>query len=251
MARAHWVGGTPPTGSTWSWSCSPPPFFLTGMLGMAPKTAADPGRRPRPLVVDDDVYWRKGWYENPNDPRWLVQDRLVPYNYSMNMAKPGAWGGTIVLLAGGGDPPGGAVRPLPLGGFWRLLGVHHLGAGGGVCLSLRHGGGPQDIQSVTLLEALPEDDYVRTNGLTTAAASSATSAAGRPAPVRCTSTPPPPPFWRWEKGRAPSISTARPRPDPNLVRRPAGRHRRDVSVRCVLAPDLLHLFLDALPGQRV
>ena len=57
------------------------------------------------------------------------------------------------------------MRPLPLGGFWRLLGVHHLGAGGGVCLSLRHGGGPQDIQSVTLLEALPEDDYVRTNGL--------------------------------------------------------------------------------------
>ena len=28
-----------------------------------------------PMYVDDDYYWRNGWYDNPNDPRVLVQTR--------------------------------------------------------------------------------------------------------------------------------------------------------------------------------
>ena len=58
------------------------------------------------------------------------------------------------------------MRPLPLGGFWRLLGVHHLGAGGGVLpFSTTRRWPPKTSGPSTLLEALPEDEYVRTNGL--------------------------------------------------------------------------------------
>lgn len=40
--------------------------------------------------VDDDIYWKNGWYNNPNDRRWMIQDRMCSSNYSLNMGKPGA-----------------------------------------------------------------------------------------------------------------------------------------------------------------
>ena len=164
MARAHWVGHTA-YGIYLVLELLPAAIFLTGMLGMARRRRQILAADPVPLVVDDDVYWRKGWYENPNDPRWLVQDRLVPYNYSMNMAKPGAWGGTIALLAGVGI----LLVGLCVLFLWADFG------GSSVSITSERVAvsaflydtevAPQDIQSVTLLEALPEDDYVRTNGL--------------------------------------------------------------------------------------
>ena len=168
-ALPWWITGPLGGAHTASWiylvlELLPAAIFSPGYFGW-PEDGGRSGRRPRPLVVDDDVYWRKGWYENPNDPRWLVQDRLVPYNYSMNMAKPGAWGGTIAPVGGGGDPPGGAVRPLSLGGFWRLLGVHHLSEQV-ACLpfsTTRRWPPRHPVRHPS--EALPEDEYVRTNGL--------------------------------------------------------------------------------------
>lgn len=164
MARAHWVGHTA-YGIYLVLELLPAAIFLTGMLWMARRRRQILAADPVPLVVDDDVYWRKGWYENPNDPRWLVQDRLVPYNYSMNMAKPGAWGGTIALLAGVGI----LLVGLCVLFLWADFG------GSSVSITSERVAvsaflydtevAPQDIQSVTLLEALPEDDYVRTNGL--------------------------------------------------------------------------------------
>lgn len=57
------------------------------------------------ISEDDDVYWKNGWYNNPNDKRLWVPDRFFPSNYSTNMAKPvgkiftfGLLGGTMVLL---------------------------------------------------------------------------------------------------------------------------------------------------------
>ena len=247
MARAHWVGHTA-YGIYLVLELLPAAIFLTGMLWMARRRRQILAADPVPLVVDDDVYWRKGWYENPNDPRWLVQDRLVPYNYSMNMAKPGAWGGTIALLAGGGDPPGGGLCVLFL---WADF--------GGSSVSITSGRvavsaflydtevAPKTSGPSPFWRPCRRMNTSAPTAWTTAAASSATSAVGRPAPVRCTSTPTPPPSWRWETGRAPSISTARTPAQTqtwyaDLLAVTAGM----LSVRCVLAPDLLHLSLDAL-----
>lgn len=41
-----------------------------------------------PIYVDDDEYWKNGWYCNPNDPHILVQDRMNSINFSFNMARP-------------------------------------------------------------------------------------------------------------------------------------------------------------------
>lgn len=40
--------------------------------------------------MDDDYYWRKGWYSNPNDKRLLVPSRLNSMNQEFNMAKKSA-----------------------------------------------------------------------------------------------------------------------------------------------------------------
>lgn len=50
-----------------------------------------------PLYVDDDIYWKNGWYNNPNDKRLLVQDWACSFNYATNMARPA---GKISLVAG-------------------------------------------------------------------------------------------------------------------------------------------------------
>ena len=48
--------------------------------------------------VDDDYYWRKGWYSNPNDKRIFVPSRLNSMNQEFNMAKKSAIVINIVLL---------------------------------------------------------------------------------------------------------------------------------------------------------
>lgn len=56
----------------------------------------------QPVEVDDDEYWKTGWYENPQDPHLLVQNRLCDTNYTFNMAHPAArWinvGITLILV---------------------------------------------------------------------------------------------------------------------------------------------------------
>lgn len=57
----------------------------------------------QPVEVDDDEYWKSGWYENPQDPHLLVQNRLCDTNYTFNMARPAArWinVGITLLLVG-------------------------------------------------------------------------------------------------------------------------------------------------------
>lgn len=43
-----------------------------------------------PVYVDDDEHWKNGWYSNPNDKRFLVNDKFCNSNMSFNMARPGA-----------------------------------------------------------------------------------------------------------------------------------------------------------------
>lgn len=56
-------------------------------------------------IVDDDEYWAEGYYYNPNDTHFLVQNRSGNANMSFNMAKPAAKVlvsilevGTVVLI---------------------------------------------------------------------------------------------------------------------------------------------------------
>lgn len=54
----------------------------------------------QPVEVDDDEYWKNGWYENPQDPHLLVQNRLCDTNYTFNMARPAArWLNAGITLA--------------------------------------------------------------------------------------------------------------------------------------------------------
>lgn len=53
-----------------------------------------------PLLVDDDMYWKNGWYSNPGDKRLFVQNRMCNANFSMNMAKPAAKAITGIETAG-------------------------------------------------------------------------------------------------------------------------------------------------------
>mgnify|MGYP000034318842 FL=1 len=54
----------------------------------------------QPVFVDDDDYWKTGFYYNPNDPHLFVPDRLCSTNYSLNYARTGAkvFTGTITAI---------------------------------------------------------------------------------------------------------------------------------------------------------
>lgn len=55
-----------------------------------------------PFYIDDDYYWRKGWYNTPNDKRYFVQDRVNSMNYSLNYGHPSAKYVTGGMLVGTG-----------------------------------------------------------------------------------------------------------------------------------------------------
>lgn len=116
------------------------------------------------LIVDDDEYWKNGWYNNPNDNHLWVQDRMCSTNYSMNMGKPGAKAIAI----------GSAVfiTAIIVGVFALILSFENAK----VTFSME---GNQvkinavmydtsfkvsEIQSVKLLEKIPEDNFTKTNG---------------------------------------------------------------------------------------
>lgn len=117
-----------------------------------------------PLVVDDDEYWKNGFYYNPSDHRMLVPDRMQSSNYTLNYARRGAW-----IFSG-------SITALLLGCFiWVasvLIPFLHVtidiqliddtlqisSAGYSSSLSI------DDLRHVELLEELPHDDFSRING---------------------------------------------------------------------------------------
>lgn len=51
-------------------------------------------------VVDEDEYWEKGFYYNPNDNRLFVEDRDNSMHMGLNMAKKSAWVITGITILG-------------------------------------------------------------------------------------------------------------------------------------------------------
>lgn len=140
-------------------------FILAAILWMM-KKRQELLKTEEPLsYVDDDIYWKNGWYNNPRDRRWVVPDRMCSSNYSFNMGKPGvryltgALGSVIVIgvlwlvvVFFGMD----FVRPqLSIDGNQ----VTVRSAEYGISFARK------EIEDAELLENLPEEDFVRINGL--------------------------------------------------------------------------------------
>ena len=140
-------------------------FILAAILWMM-KKRQELLKIEEPLsYVDDDIYWKNGWYNNPRDRRWVVPSRMCSSNYSFNMGKPGvryltgALGSVIVIgvlwlvvVFFGMD----FVRPqLSIDGNQ----VTVRSAEYGISFDRK------EIEDAELLENLPEEDFVRINGL--------------------------------------------------------------------------------------
>ena len=130
------------------------------------RTAAQPAEPgDRPCYIDDDVYWKNGWYSNPNDKRVFVQDWACSANYTVNLGRPA---GKAWMAAGL------AVTAACL--IWLCVEMAKLDfvpirmevqedgisiTSGYTDLALSC----DEILDVELINALPEDNYRRTNGV--------------------------------------------------------------------------------------
>lgn len=122
---------------------------------------------PAPHYIDDDEYWKSGWYHNPNDRHILVQDRFCSLNYSFNFGRP-----AVKILIGFVTAATAAVLIWVAVLLVRLetaeVVLHQEGssysveAAGYECTFTM-----DDILSVSLLEDLPDERYTRTNGAST------------------------------------------------------------------------------------
>lgn len=62
------------------------PILIAGIRRKSELLSANPA----PIYVDDDEYWKSGFYYNPDDPHMLVPNRLQSGNYAFNYANRGA-----------------------------------------------------------------------------------------------------------------------------------------------------------------
>lgn len=140
-------------------------FILAALLWMM-KKRRETLKAEEPLsYVDDDIYWKNGWYNNPKDRRWMVQDRMCSSNYSLNMGKPGAR-----YLAGIGIVAIVLVVLWMLIVFFQMDFVHpklQIEETQVTVRSAEYGitFGREDIREIELLDALPEEEFRRTHGL--------------------------------------------------------------------------------------
>ena len=140
-------------------------FILAAILWMM-KKRQELLKTEEPLsYVDDDIYWKNGWYNNPRDRRWVVPSRMCSSNYSFNMGKPGvryltgALGSVIVI---------GVLWLVVV--FFRMDFVRPQLSIDGNQVTVRSAEygisfDRKEIEDAELLENLPEEDFVRINGL--------------------------------------------------------------------------------------
>ena len=122
----------------------------------------------QPITIDDDEFWKNGWYNNPYDTRLMVPDRMCGMNYSFNMAKPASWliyGGTVVLLAG--TILWVAVVMIQLSTAETSFSLEN----GRACFKAagyEYEFTPDEVEGLELLSKLPEENFMKTNGGATA-----------------------------------------------------------------------------------
>ena len=116
------------------------------------------------IEIDDDVYWKNGWYSNPHDKRLFVPDRMCSTNYSMNMAKTSAkiWTAVIGVIVIGCVI---WVAALLIEFATTEVTVHMENGMMDVRAAFYdYQIEREDILSVKLLDEMPEDNFYRNNG---------------------------------------------------------------------------------------
>ena len=142
-----------------------PGFFLIGgFFYMRSRKEKLLQKNDRPLYIDDDVYWKNGWYSNPNDRRLMVQDWACSWNYTTNMARPaGKIFMFLALLFVAACLVWGCVQ------IWKIdfVPIELNISGKQVVITSGYsdyGIACDDITGVELLDSLPDDDYRKING---------------------------------------------------------------------------------------
>lgn len=118
----------------------------------------------QPLYVDDDEYWKTGYYYNPSDPHVLVQNRLQSGNYTLNYSTRGAkifTGLTFILITACIAWMIGALVPFINVRIDTQLDSDKLTISAAIYSSEIYF---DDIEEIQLLDELPDNDFVRTNG---------------------------------------------------------------------------------------
>ena len=139
-------------------------FLIGGFFYMRSRKEKLLQKNERPLYIDDDVYWKNGWYSNPNDKRLMVQDWACSWNYTTNMAKPA--GKIFMFLAivfVAVFLVWGCVE------MWKIDFVPIELNTSDTQVEITSGYSDydiayDDITGVELLDSLPDDDYRRING---------------------------------------------------------------------------------------
>lgn len=139
-------------------------FFLVGFPYMAFRKRKILSSDERPAYIDDDVYWKNGWYSNPNDPKLLVQDWACPWNYTTNMARPAGRicmaAGVLVALFSFGIAIWFTVK-------FEFTPIDMELAEDGIKITSGYSDveiGYEEITGLEVIPQLPEDDFRRVNG---------------------------------------------------------------------------------------
>ena len=143
-------------------------LFLLPLLTIQRKKRKILATDSSPLYTDDDEYWKNGWYSNPHDRHILVQDRMNSINLSFNMARPAARIICGIIIVG--------TIALCLWSFSLVFQTKNIemqvtshsntitiSSSGYKCEFTK-----EEIESITLLDSLPKDSFIRTNGLSSA-----------------------------------------------------------------------------------
>lgn len=113
---------------------------------------------------DDDEYWKKGWYDNPNDSKILVQDRMCSTNTTFNMGKPVS---KVLMVGTLGITVGILIWVIVV--MIRFMTMNVVMEQNGDYFTFQAAGyettfSASDIQSVDLIGKLPDEGFSKTNG---------------------------------------------------------------------------------------
>lgn len=115
-------------------------------------------------MIDDDEFWKNGWYNNPNDKRLFVQNRFCSTNYSLNL---GRRAGKVIAAVTA------VITIITIVG---TIGMTWWFENPSITLKIKndvvfvegamyHTEIPvEEIRSIRLLSNLPDDDFIKTNG---------------------------------------------------------------------------------------
>lgn len=117
-----------------------------------------------PLYVDDDEYWKYGFYYNPNDRHIIVKNRMYDMNYAFNYASRGTQILvallTVIITASIIFTVAALIPFINIKMDVYIADDTFMAEGGGYKCSINIG----DIQEVQLFDEMPKDNFTRTNG---------------------------------------------------------------------------------------